>query len=157
MDALQDPTNQALVTSITDEACARAKLSFSDSAVASAECEEARVKAGKAAWIEIERAAKDGRQPNLVLDDLMPGLPTARAATAPDALAHATVPTSAQAEPNLQQQPQSQPDPSTKQQQESPASAIMNALIAEHETKHHVSTACSSLAVLGHAIALAGC
>jgi len=87
MDAVQDPTNHALVTSIADEACARAKLSFSDSAVASAECEEARVKAGKAAWTEIERAAKEGRQPNLVLDDLMPGLPTGRAATAPDTLA----------------------------------------------------------------------
>ncbi len=87
MDAVQDPTNQALVTSIADEACARAKLGFSDSAVASAACEEAHVKAEKAAWIEIERAAKDGRQPNLVIDDLMPGLPTGRAATAPDALA----------------------------------------------------------------------
>src|SRR5713101_10190855 len=96
-----------------------------------------------------DRGVREG-----LFDDLMPGLPTGRAATAPDALAHATVPTSAQAEPNVQQQPQSQPDPSTKQQQESPASAIMNALIAEHETKHHVSTACSSLAVLGHAIAL---
>jgi hypothetical protein len=40
----------------------------------------------KAAWIEIERSAKEGRQANLILDDLVPGLPTARAVTAPDAL-----------------------------------------------------------------------
>jgi hypothetical protein len=72
---------------MADEACARAELRFSDPAVATAACEEARAKVDKAAWIEIERAAKDGRQPDLVLDDLMPGLPTARAASAPDALA----------------------------------------------------------------------
>jgi hypothetical protein len=56
---------------------------------------------------------------------------------------------------NVPQQPQSQPDPSTKRQQESPpdASAITDAIIADHERKHHVSPACSSLAVLGHLIA----
>jgi hypothetical protein len=64
--AVEDGTNQAIVKSMADEACARAKLSFSDPAVATAACEEAHAKTEKAAWVEIERGAKEGRQPNLL-------------------------------------------------------------------------------------------
>lgn len=77
LNALQEPGNQAIVAALGNGACARAKLSTSDAAVGNAACEEARAKAEKAAWVAIERAASAGTQPNLVLDDLVPGLPKA--------------------------------------------------------------------------------
>jgi hypothetical protein len=82
MDAVQDAGNKSLVTSIGDEACARARLSTSDVAVAGAACETARARGEKAAWAEIERAAVDGRRANLNLDTLVPGRPKAPPALA---------------------------------------------------------------------------
>jgi len=77
MSAVQDPSNQALVNALADQACARARLTSSDPGVNEASCEAARAKTQKAAWIEIETAAKAGQQPNLTLDSLVPGLPKA--------------------------------------------------------------------------------
>jgi len=73
--AVEDQGDQAIVEGLGDEACARAPLGVSDSALASASCTEARSKAEKAAWLEIEKEAKYGQKPNLSLDYLVPGLP----------------------------------------------------------------------------------
>ncbi len=75
VNAVQESSNRALVKALGDKACARARLGVSDAALAAASCEEARAKAEKAAWVEIEKGATNGQQPNLTLDHLVPREP----------------------------------------------------------------------------------
>jgi hypothetical protein len=61
ISAVEDETNQAIVTSMADEGCARAKLAFVDPGVATAACEEARAKVGKSS-LDRDRTFSKGGQ-----------------------------------------------------------------------------------------------
>jgi len=75
VDAVLQPGNKQLVIALGDDACARARLGATTPDLASSACEMARAKAERAAWIQIETAAEKSTQPNLDLDQLVPGLP----------------------------------------------------------------------------------
>jgi hypothetical protein len=133
MNAIQDPSNRSVVSALGDEACARARLGTSDSAVGDAQCEVARAKAEKAAWLAIERAASAGTQPELVLDHLVPDLPktpapiasTANAKVAP---ANSTLP--APASPPASATTEIIPQTDGAQPKPSPASRATPVLLA---------------------------
>jgi len=77
--AVQQPGNKQLVIALGDHACVRARMDATTPDLATSACEMARAKAERAAWLRIETAAEKGTQPNLDIDQLVPGLPKSAA------------------------------------------------------------------------------